>query len=384
MDAGGVQDGEEGEVPQVGAVGDPSDVAEDRVADGAREKAPLVGDDAEDDDRHPDGDGQVAASVEPGPRRARRDVRPQVGEGTDGTEARHLERDLGRRRRQLPRLDGDEGRGPPAAVRPRCLGHRGCLGQGAPTLGPQGHGHSQGRPDQEVLRTGVGALVDPHDRGRAVIEEGHVGRRGQRPDDGADEQGHEPARRAQPATEAQEHEDHRWPHDVELLLDRQRPHVLEGRGLGRLGEVVRPGQDEVPVGHVEQRRQGVETKPGELARRRQEPGVEGHPDQQDEEGRQQAAGPAGPEAAQGDAEGPPPLPHQQRRDEEPREDEEDVHPEEAAGEDGQAAVVAHHPEDGDRTQALEPGDEAEADRPAAPRPAGCGRLPPGPPGRHAG
>ena len=58
-----------------------------------------------------------------------------------------------------------------------------------------------------------------------------------------------------PPTEVEHEEGHRRPHDVELLFDRERPHVREWRRLGGQGEVVATADDEVPVGHVEQRRE---------------------------------------------------------------------------------------------------------------------------------
>ena len=127
-----------------------------------------------------------------------------------------------------------------------------------------------------------------------------------------------------------EHEQgHRWPHDVELLLDGERPHVRQRRGLGGQDEVVAAADDEVPVGHVEQGRERVEPEVGELPRGGEHLGVDGHPDQHDQQGGQQPAGPAGPELAQPDGQPLGPLAEQQRGDQEPRQDEEDVDGEES-------------------------------------------------------
>ena len=99
-------------------------------------------------------------------------------------------------------------------------------------------------------------------------------------------------------------------------------------------------------------------------------GVDGHPDQHQQQGRQQPPGPPGPELPQPDGQPLGPLPDQQRGDQEPGEHEEHVDAEEPAADQGRPAVEEHHAEHGDGPQAVEAGDEAEADRPAAARSAG--------------
>ena len=141
--------------------------------------------------------------------------------------------------------------------------------------------------------------------------------------------------------------------------------MLERRRLGRQVEVVGAGEDEVPVGHVEQRGQRVEPQVDELVGGGEDLGVDGHPEQHHQQGRQQAAGPPGPELPEVDGEALAPLPDQQRGDQEARQHEEHVDGEEAAAEDRRPAVVHHHPEHRQGPQAVEGGDEAEADRTAA-------------------
>ncbi len=133
----------------------------------------------------------------------------------------------------------------------------------------------------------------------------------------------------------------------------------EQRRQAGLVEVVAAGQNEVPVGHVEQRREGIEPQARVGARRGHEGGVEHHEDQQQQQGGQQAPGPPGPELPERDGVPALPLRDQQRGDEEAREDEERVHPEEARRQPRDAPVVGHHPEDGEGTHAVERRDVGE-------------------------
>ena len=230
-------------------------------------------------------------------------------------------------------------------------------------LGPQGHADGQGRPHQDVLATGVGPLVEPHDRGAVLVGEPHVDGRGDGPENGGGQQGPQATGRAQAASEPEHDQGHRRPHDVELLLDGQRPHVGQGRGLGGEVEVVPPAGDEVPVGHVEQGRQRVEAEVGELAGGGEDLGVDGHPDEHDQEGRQQPAGPAGPELAEPDAHPLGPLAQEERGDEESRQYEEDVDAEETPAGQRRPPVVQHDAQHGDGPQPVEGGHVTEADRP---------------------
>ncbi len=162
-------------------------------------------------------------------------------------------------------------------------------------LGPHGHTDGQGGTDQDVLAPGVGALVEAHHRRPALVLEPHVDRRSDGADHGHGRRGPETPRRPQPPTEVEHDEDDGRPHDVELLLDGERPHVLEHRGLGRGGEVVPSAHDEVPVGHVEQGGQRVEAEAGELPGARKDLHDQGHTHQHHQEGGQEAAGPTRPQ-----------------------------------------------------------------------------------------
>ncbi len=299
-------------MPQVDAVGDLADVDEHRVAEGLRQAARPGGHHAEDDHGHGDGDGELAA----GEQEAGRPVEPahRTSSRGQGRPAEHL----GAHRRVVDGSShaaiGLDARAPPAlGVAPapggcparRCrptdgsgpapgrpVGHR--SGQRPPVPGPHGQADGQRRADQDVLAPGVGALVEAGDRRRAGTTTAcrpprpaprprrrpapaTAGGRGGGAGRGGGGPGPPAATRCRTAP--------RWPATTCGTAAR----------AGREGEVVRAAHDEVPVGHVEQRRQRIEPQGGELARGGEEVGVGGHADEQQQEGGQQAPGPPGPE-----------------------------------------------------------------------------------------
>ena len=73
---GGIEQSEEGEVPEIGAIGDLADVAEDRVAERQGQRAHLGGDGREDDGGHPEGEQEVATLEEERARAGQ--LRPQI------------------------------------------------------------------------------------------------------------------------------------------------------------------------------------------------------------------------------------------------------------------------------------------------------------------
>ncbi len=83
--------------------------------------------------------------------------------------------------------------------------------------------------------------------------------------------------------------------------------------------------------------------------------VETQPGHDEEERRQQALGPPGPEVGQIQAAGPHPFLQQQRGDEEPRQDEEEIDAQIAARSPAQLQVVRHHARHGECPQAVECG-----------------------------
>ena len=131
--------------------------------------------------------------------------------------------------------------------------------------------------------------------------------------------------RRQPRRPAEQEQEHERPHQVELLLDRQRPRVLQGRGRRELGEVRLVGEDGVPVVDVEQGRRsrrragrrGRSARWRRAAEPRVDDEVERQRDHDEEQRRQQAPGPPPPEGGQADAARSAPLLEQQGRDRKP-------------------------------------------------------------------
>ena len=159
--------------------------------------------------------------------------------------------------------------------------------------------------------------------------------------------------------EVQDPEHHEGPNHVELLLDRQRPRVQQGRGGRRLVEVIRVDENEVPIAHVDQRGQRVEPQCTVRPLGHDDGGEERDEEQHEEERRQQAAGPAGPERPELDRQGLAPLADEQRGDEESRQDEERVHPQEPAIHVGDAAMEHHHGQHGAGAHPIERGEIGE-------------------------
>ena len=144
------------------------------------------------------------------------------------------------------------------------------------------------------------------------------------------------------------HDEQQRPQDVELLLDRQRPEVLDGTGVLTLCQVVDGLSGEPPVDDV-QRACGDVAGGGEPAQWRQEhPGQGDRREQDDHRGGQQALDPAGVEAGDREPSGPLDLGNEQAGDEEPGDHEEDVDTDEAAVEERQAGVIDQDRPDGDR------------------------------------
>ena len=150
--------------------------------------------------------------------------------------------------------DGDQG-DHPGAVEHDPASHRQLRGELARP--PQ---HRERRTDEQATGASVGALV-----GAGVVE----ARRGDQPhrDEGDDREAQGHQRGAVPALAEQRDEapDHERPEHVELLLDRQRPEVVEGAGPVEPGEVRDAQADRRPVAHVEQGGDRLGPADGELA-----------------------------------------------------------------------------------------------------------------------
>ena len=160
-----------------------------------------------------------------------------------------------------------------------------------------------------------------------------------------------------------EEQEHERPDQVELLLDRQGPGVLERRGRGELCEVRLVRENGVPVVHVEQGRDGVAPQAREVdqavgagaAEEPVEDEVERECRDDEEERGQEALGPPAPERRQADAARAHPLLEQETRDEEARQDEEEVDPQIAPRRPAELEVVGDDADDGQRPQAVEGG-----------------------------
>jgi hypothetical protein len=148
---------------------------------------------------------------------------------------------------------------------------------------PPVEGHRQQDAQEQLVDAGVGAHVDAVPYGPVDPQPGPQG--GGSHDAGGG-QGHQ-RRGGTPSPEHQEQ--HRRRHDVELLLDAQRPEVAEAR------RHVAPGSGD-PVGHVEHDRGGRTSLEGEVRppRHRQH----GMDEQQDGDGGKPPQRPAGIEVAE--------------------------------------------------------------------------------------
>ena len=110
-----------------------------------------------------------------------------------------------------------------------------------------------GRTGHEVEQARVGPVVDARGIHAGVEQRRHQHRGAHSESDG--DRHADPTPAAPPVL--QQHQEHQRPDEVELLLDRQRPRVLERRGRGELGEIGLVGENQVPVVHIEQGGDGV-------------------------------------------------------------------------------------------------------------------------------
>jgi hypothetical protein len=205
----------------------------------------------------------------------------------------------------------------------------------------------------------IGAVVDPRRIGAGVVQRGHQRHRPRRY---AERGQHDPA----PALERQPGGQYQRPHEVELLLERQRPVVLQQRRAPEAGEVRVRGEDLVPVVDVEDRGQRVDPELSEIGGEERR-----HHDHADDDhghrGGQQAPSPCAPEPEQVQRAGAPVLGQQQRCDQVAAEDEEDIDAEEPARQPRDAGVVQQHAGHRDRPDPVQAGGVA--------KPAAIGRGP---------
>ena len=253
----------------------------------------------------------------------------------------------------------ERGQQPGRPTGPAGAQHRDPSGQTAPV--PH-HQRSGGGADEQRLHSGVGAEVDTVER--CVAGQRHAGRR-RREHPGAGEDEHRRAERARgqrrAATVSQRRETrdhgrhHQRPEQVVLLLDGQRPRVLQRRRRRPVTEVIGVLGDEQPIGHPEQGGHGFVAQVGGGFCGEQFAG--GHHGQHHHDQRgQQPPGSSNPEAFQTDPAGAADLVQQQRGDQEPTEHEEHVDAEESAGHSRNTAMVGEHQRDRDRSDTVERSD----------------------------
>ena len=322
----GTAEHEHGPVPQVDAVGPFTEPAPRLTAQRTAQQSGGVRHRSDQDGRQ-QGERQEASPVQ------------GVAELVDPHERRH---DPGQRQ------DAEDvgHTGLEAADRPAALAQpRPCPVPGAPRRPGCGHRGA----DQQTHGVGVGAEVHPagvvrYRRRGADGEHGHRDRREQREDGGDLPDPRPPC--------AHGHHDDEREHQVELLLDGQRPQVLQQRRTAHHLEVRAVGEDLPPVRHVRHGGGDVPAQLRRLAGHRDRDAT--HRDQQQRQGRQQAACAPRVEAAEREAAGAFHLVEHERGDEVAGQDEEDVDPQEPAAHPRGAEVVDHDPGDGDRADPVEP------------------------------
>lgn len=162
------------------------------------------------------------------------------------------------------------------------------------------------------------------------------------------------------------------PHQIELLLDRERPVMLDRRRGQTRVEIVRPLSGEMEVSPKEDRGRGIAENPLRLDRVQQQSGRNyGHDRHQGCCGKN-APGPPRIEPEERDPTRLPELLDELPRDQKTRDDEEHVDPD-IATRDPRVRVVEHHEQNRDRAQSLNIRSKALTYRPGLRR-GGCWRF----------
>ena len=211
-------------------------------------------------------------------------------------------------------------------------------------------GDRERRAGQQLVGAGVRAVVGQRP-GREQDRGG--GADGGEHEDGAEQQARGARARRQPARARPQPEQQRRPHEVELLLDGQRPEVDERARHVAGREVVALGQAEMPVDAVQRGERGVVADRRVVDAVQQPERADDHDGEHEHRGRQQPAHAARVEAREVDAASARELVDEQARDEVAGEDEEDVDADEATGNPGVAEVKGDHEDHGDRADPVE-------------------------------
>ncbi len=162
-----------------------------------------------------------------------------------------------------------------------------------------------------------------------------------------------------PLEPPQQHEGDQGVEQVELLLDGEAPEVQHRRRRCEQVGVGLPGDDEPPVGHVEQGGGDVAPEVALLDGAGREDAEGQHDHEGSEAGRHQSSEPSAPERPQVHRAGGGALGQQQRGDQEAGEREEGGDAEVAADRPGEPAVEEEHRDDGDASQPVEAGEVGE-------------------------
>ncbi len=161
------------------------------------------------------------------------------------------------------------------------------------------HGHGSDRAEQDRCHADVGSVIvaqgierieddlPPSHRRQCAESGGQAHARGALP--------------PPPSTDDQRRQHDQWPDDVELLLDRQRPHVAQRRERIERRPVVDADVNLLPIEDVRGRRDRLVAQIDGALAAIDDPSLDDHDGrQQHAERREQALGPARPERAEGD------------------------------------------------------------------------------------
>ena len=199
----------------------------------------------------------------------------------------------------------------------------------------------------------VGAVVDARRVGVRVVEHRHLDRRRRDTDEDREQE-----LAAVPTPHRETDADDERPQQVELLLHRQRPHVLEQRRTADVLEIREMVEDQVPVLHVRERGDHLTAELVDRVGEEQQR-VQRHRGQHREQRGEQAAGAAEPESAEIDVAVLAPVGEEQGRDQVAADHEEHVDAEEPPGDPVLVAVVQQDRDHRERAEAVKGRDIAE-------------------------
>jgi hypothetical protein len=155
------------------------------------------------------------------------------------------------------------------------------------------------------------------------------------------------------ASDRGDDDEQRWAKQVELLLNAQRPVVLEWGGRRIRGQIVRAPQREAVIARINRTGQPIAQDTARLQRRQPPSRGDRHSHQHGNPGREEPSGPGAVELGQPNRAGGDDLPPEQASDQETRHHEEDVDADETTGQARKCSVVQDNDQHGDCPQALD-------------------------------